>query len=410
MSTPGEHKGNGTLTETSLQREDTKAQINGILQHFDVLPSRFDRFIFKYIYVYLIGLFFPSELLLLFFFLGLSPQLQLQVGGILLGSGLNVLTVIALLSILWPFDVWRLSAPKTLRDLFEKKRIATPDGDTNTSYLCFLENYRDALGSPKRYFLSGFPMFVLSILSVYTLIQILSVEHQSSFVMLLGVGGFLLITLLYLAGLYCFGIVIWAVYISGWHVRKLARLFELRIQPFHPDKCGGLKSLGNFCFGLGSPLLIGSGLTIGFILLSFTQSGVNAVYLAAKVGFGLLLLLYDLPVIVLAFILPLRDIHTQMVSEGETDEDTYVAHIEALRQEIQALIETNQVEAAKAVQEKKSLVETLHMPYPAWPFSIRSKFFSTVLGVSGSLLLGLITAALEQYFLPTILALLFHKP
>lgn len=409
MSTLGEHQGKGNLTEASLQPEDIKAQINDILLHFDVLPSRFDRFIFKYIYVYLIGLFFPSELLLLFFFLGLSPQLQLQAGRVLLGSGLNVLSVIALLSILWPFDVWRLSAPKTLRDLFEKKCIATPDGNTNTSYLYFLENYRDALGSPKRYFLGGFPMTVLGILTVYGLIQILSVEHQSSVEMILGVGGFLLITLLYLGGLYCFGMVTWAVYISGWHVRKLVQLFELRIQPFHPDKCGGLKSLGNFCFGLVSPLLIGSGLTIGFILLSFTGSGVNAVYLAVKVGFGLLLLLYGLPVIVLAFMLPLWDIHTKMVSQGETDEDTYVAHIEALRQEIQALLDTNQVEEAKAVQEKKSLVETLHTPYPAWPFSVRSKFFSTVLGVSGSLLLGLITAAVEQYFLPAILPLLFHK-
>src|SRR5260370_39110029 len=135
MSTAGEHKGNGNLTETSLQREDTKAQINGILQHFDVLPSRFDRFIFKYIYVYLIGLFFPSELLLLFFFLGLSTQLQIQVGGILLGTEVNVLSVIALLLILWPFDVWRLSAPKALLDLFEQKLIVPPDVVTNTSYL-----------------------------------------------------------------------------------------------------------------------------------------------------------------------------------------------------------------------------------------------------------------------------------
>jgi hypothetical protein len=203
---------------------------------------------------------------------------------------------------------------------------------------------------------------------------------------------------------------IWVVFITGWHVRKLVRLFELRIQPFHPDKCGGLKSLGNFCFGFVSPLLIGSGLSIGFILLSFAGSGVNAAYLAARVGVALLLLLYDLPVIVLAFLLPLRDIHTKMVSQGETDEDSYVARIEALRQEIQALLETNQVEEAKAVQEKKSLVETLHTPFPAWPFSVRSKFFSTILGVSGSLLLGLITAAVEQYLLPAILPLLFHKP
>src|SRR5579864_8348197 len=177
MSTLGEQHENGNLMETGQQPEETKAPMNGIFQHFDVLPSSFDRSIFKYIYIYLIGLFVPSELLLIFFYLGLSPQLQLQVGGVLVGSGLNVLSVIFLLSILWPFDVWRLSAPKTLRDLLEKKRIASPDSDTNTSYLCFLENYREALASPKSYVLIGFPMLVLGTLSIYGLIQILAVEQ-----------------------------------------------------------------------------------------------------------------------------------------------------------------------------------------------------------------------------------------
>jgi len=99
-----------------------------------------------------------------------------------------------------------------------------------------------------------------------------------------------------------------------------------------------------------------------------------------------------------------------MASEDETNEDTYNAHIEALREEIQSLLDTNQVEEAKVMQEKKAMVETLHTPYPAWPFNFRSKFFSTVLGVSGSLLIGLITAAFQQYFLPAILLLLFHHP
>ncbi len=120
----------------------------------------------------------------------------------------------------------------------------------------------------------------------------------------------------------------------------------------------------------------------------------------------LLLLLYYLPVIVLAFILPLWDIHTKMVNEGEIDENTYIARIEALREEIESLLDTNQVEAAKAVQEKKALVETLYTPYPTWPFRFRSKIFSTVLGVSGSLLIGVMTAALQQY----VLTFLFHTP
>jgi hypothetical protein len=76
----------------------------------------------------------------------------------------------------------------------------------------------------------------------------------------------------------------------------------------------------------------------------------------------------------------------------------------------QSLLDTNQVEKAKVLQEKKGVLETLHTPYPTWPFRFRSKIVSTVLGVSGGLLVGMITAALQQYFLPAILPLLFHKP
>ena len=36
MSTLSEHTGNGSPTATSLQREDTKEQIDGVLQHFVV--------------------------------------------------------------------------------------------------------------------------------------------------------------------------------------------------------------------------------------------------------------------------------------------------------------------------------------------------------------------------------------
>ena len=126
-------------------------------------------------------------------------------------------------------------------------------------------------------------------------------------------------------------------------------------------------------------------------------------------SFPLLLLLCGFPVIVLAFILPLWDIHTKMVSEGEINENIYVARIETLREEIQSLLDTNQTEEAKAVQEKKALVKSLYIPYPSLPFRFRSKIFSTVLRVGG-ILIGLMAAALQQYFLPAILLRLLHNP
>jgi hypothetical protein len=79
-----------------------------------------------------------------------------------------------------------------------------------------------------------------------------------------------------------------------------------------------------------------------------------------------------------------------------------------LREEIQALLDVNQVGAAEAVQKHKALVETLYAPYPTWPFHVRSKISSTVLEVSGSLLIGLITAAIWQYVFPVIFTLFFH--
>lgn len=408
MSTLGEHKGNGNLTETSRQREETTAYMSSVLQHFDILASKRDRFIFKYIYVYLIGLFVPGELLLIPFLLTSSSQLQVQAGGILWGVGQSVIVLVLFLSLLWPFTLWRVRAPKTLRDLLDQQRITLPDGDATNSYLHFLEDYRDALASPKRYFLSVVLMIVLGSLFVYGTLHLLSVEHFTGLATMLGVGGIVLFMFMALGGLYCLGIVTWTLYISGWHVRKLARAFEFSIQPFHPDQCGGLKPLGNFCFDLVSPLLIFSGLTIGFIVFALvTARGLDMVLLAAHVGFALLLLLLlAFPAIVIAFVLPMRDIHTKMVSARETAENIYSARIEALRAEIQTLLDANQVEEAKAVQEKKALVETLYIPYPTWPFHVRSKIFSSVLGVSGSVLIGVITAAFQQY----ILTLLFHTP
>ena len=406
MRTLSEHTGNGNPPTTSLQSKDTKEQIDGVLQQFDVLPSRFDRGIFKYIYVYLLGLFVPAQVLSFIFFVGRNPQ----VGGALLQVGLGVPALVIFILGIWRFNVWRLRMPKTLRDLWENKRIAVPDGDADLSYLRFLEHYRDMLASPKRYFLSGFLMIVAGTLFAYTIVQTLSSEGPT-----IQVVGILLFALLDLGGFYCIGILTWSIYISGWYVRKLVRAFQLSIQPFHPDQCGGLKLLGNFCFGLGSPLLFVSGLLIGLIIFSLLEysSGIYArgdrVLLVTNVGFPLLmLLLFVLPLIVFVFILPLRAIHRKMVSEGKTNENLYFTRTEALREEIQALLAVRQVEAAKAVQEEKALVETLYAPYPTWPFHVRSKISKTVFEVSGSLLIGLITAALWQYFFPALFTLLFH--
>ena len=133
-------------------------------------------------------------------------------------------------------------------------------------------------------------------------------------------------------------------------------------------------------------------------------------YLVLNVYSLLPILLYYLLLTVFVFMLPLREIHTKMVGEGKTNQTLYFTRTQALREEIQALLDAKQVEAAKAVQEEKALVETLYAPYPRWPFRFRSKLSSTVLEVSGSLVIGVLAAEVQQYFLPAIFTLLFHTP
>jgi hypothetical protein len=412
MSTLSEHTGNGNPPATRLQREETKAQLDGLLQQFDVLPSRFDQFLFKYIYIYMIGLFFLAELPNFIFSLSMSSQ----VGEVLLQQvAIIVPPTLVTILVIWRFNAWRWRTPHTLRDLIENKRITIPDGDADASYLHFLEHYRQALASPKRYFLSGFLMFVICLPFAYYIALNLSSGAPTIFVAV-GVVVNLLFGFLYLGAFYCTGILTWAMFISGWYIRKLVRAFQLNIQPFHPDECGGLRLLGNFCFGLGSVPLIGSGLLIGysiFALLTYSPAIYpnSVAYLVLFVYFPLLsALLFGVPEIVFNFILPLRDIHNKMVSEGKINEHRYFTRTEALREEIQALLAVNQVEAARAIQEKRTLLETLYAPYPTWPFHVRSKISRTVLELGGSLLLGLITAAIVQYSLPAIIIFFIHTP
>lgn len=379
---------------------------------FNVLTSSFDRFMFdKFRRSYIpICLLFLGELLI---FLSIISQPQAgKFLGALLVCALPMVLIIS--NIFYFRKFWLKNTRKMLSELFEKSCIYIPNRDANQSYLCFLEEYRNALGSPKRKFLSGFQVIVIGSLAVYVAILhtlSVSVVHLNSFATILFVVGVLLSLLPYLGGFYCLGIETWAVCISGCHVSKLVQECEIRIQPFHTDKCGGLKSLGNFCFNSVVPILFSFGFTIGFIFLLFISgalsvSRIDAFDLSLFVGLPLLLiLLYGSFLIVFAFIRPLWDIHQKMDKKRETDEDIYNASIEELREKIQSLLDKDKVEDAKVLQEKKAILETLHSPYPTWPFSFRTKIFSTVLGASGSLLVGMITGAL-----PVILPLLFHNP
>ncbi len=93
-----------------------------------------------------------------------------------------------------------------------------------------------------------------------------------------------------------------------------------------------------------------------------------------------------------------------MLKQRETAEETYAIHVAALQEQVRVLLDDNQLEEAKIAKEKKEVLEAIYVPCPTWPFHVRAKIFSTVLGAGGSFLLGFLTA------LPPIILQLIFKP
>jgi hypothetical protein len=386
-----ECQGSRNPTEARPQPGDTAARIESVLQQFDVLSSRREKQLFRSAYRYFFGALLLSWFLLIaylvLFMLLSSSKKPSHVDYISLavsGGKMSLSFVFTISVIVWTFNIWREHVPQLLRGILEKRRIDVSTGDVNTHYLAFLEQYRDALRSPRKHLLIGSMLaitLVASVLDSYWWLRWLPLLEpaKSLFFAPLTIGNMIILCTLLLMGLvsilgifgfmYYLATVMWALSISGWYIRKLLRAFELRIEPVHPDKCGGLKMLGNFCFSTGSPLFIGSVFCASHIFAVFVPpasfpligppglSDLPAVVFI--VSFVLIILMLSGSSI-FAFFLPLWESHTKMLKERERAEETSAVRLAPLQKQIQGLLDDNQLEEAKAVKEKKDLMEALY--------------------------------------------------
>lgn len=135
-------------------------------------------------------------------------------------------------------------------------------------------------------------------------------------------------------------------------------MFEFRIEPLHPDKCGGLKVLGNFCFGLASPIFIGFAFFIGYILVA-TQDPRGGFDLITVDFILFIILAYGLSITVSAFFLPLWTIHTKMLHEREANNERHAKNLEVLRQAIQESLNRGETKEAKNMKEQMDLTQAL---------------------------------------------------
>ena len=403
--------------ESGNSKDDTSVKIHNLLQNFNILPLKIEQNNFIYIYVYFIALYILDILSILLFSLYIElKDIPKEIRDDLIRTEHLLFGIVGISLILWIFNGWLRLLPKTLGDLLSKSWISVPTGDVNTDYLHFLEGYRDALRRPLRYLLISSLLLIIAFYYVHSILLLniddLTSHHFKDIAPIIFLSMHLLFTALAQFGfMYCLGIIIWTLCISGWHFKKLIQTFELKIEPLHPDNCGGLKVLGNFCFSLASPIFIGSAYFIGYLLfVALTLRDLNIAFFDATRALILfVVLVYGLPTAIFAFFLPLWNIHTKMLCEREENDDSYAEEMGALRQTIRELLNEGKIEEAKNKKEKEDLTEALYTPYPQWPFNVRSRLLSSSLALGSSLLLGFLTA-LQQPLVELILQLIRSKP
>jgi hypothetical protein len=193
---------------------------------------------------------------------------------------------------------------------------------------------------------------------------------------------------------YAGGVAICMVAITAWEFYYLGRTGELHIQPFHPDRCAGLASIGQLFFFSSLTLVVialffGGWLLFGGWFLSgkwnpdFASSynGFQPWFTGTLVGVGL--------VSVAVFFLPLLSIHGMMKAEASRYKRKalpFVAQISDLDASLVASASSeNYDELDTRLTQIKSL-RNAYMEYqniPTWPvdFQTRWQFFAAQLAV-----------------------------
>jgi hypothetical protein len=163
---------------------------------------------------------------------------------------------------------------------------------------------------------------------------------------------------------------LWSIYITGKYINRISSTFKLNVEPYHPDHCGGLKSLGIFCLEMALTITIMGLFLVAYgtvTLIWFPQySGqVLAAYLST--------FLFIFPLAILAFFVPLWRLHDVMVQQKYAYFDQHAAQLADIENRIHFLITDNKLPQVEAAIRTSQLLQTHNIDeahYPVWPFDL----------------------------------------
>jgi hypothetical protein len=186
------------------------------------------------------------------------------------------------------------------------------------------------------------------------------------------------------------GLVVWRMIIIGVQVWRLGKKFDLTPQPGHPDRCGGLESLGNLCLWNALLVTIPGVYLGGWIILGpSTEYGDFYTPLFSK------LLLVPMALAAISFFLPLWSVHQAMVAKRAVlrqQLDQLAQSISHLAREMLDRADELEPEEGEKMAKKLELMQQIYQQnkhYPVWPFNlgILVKFMTSqavpLLGLTG---------------------------
>lgn len=288
-----------------------------------------------------------------------------------------ILAALGLLFAGYAFVVWQ----RKIRELFQflpEAALAGPAGgkeEFDERFLDYLGEYKKRLTSRQR-FLIVVPVTALALLPAFTsggLLRAPGGPAEHLWYLSESIRWFFAV----LVWAYCVAACGWVIAVTAAFIKKLPARFEFKLNPGHPDKCGGLEPVGEFCLLLVTPILI------AILYLSLFGIVTRAVdtpamrYMAPAhdivvVLDNVALFALAIPLAAFVFFNTLWSFHKMMLRKRREYEDEYSLLVRECLDGMKSAIERDDVDAAKVSSEKLDVVSKMHpdnIGFPVWPFN-----------------------------------------
>jgi hypothetical protein len=277
------------------------------------------------------------------------------------------------------FVIWQRQTKNVFEAIFRTGLLSplNEQYQLEVSFLAYLRNYKQAFESRKRLVLIVI-FIVLALIPAYISgvisrsLNLFSTDHSWAewfWQLALSIKWIFAVIL----WAYCVGACSWAMYVTASYIKKLPLTFSINIKPSHPDNCGGLRPVGNFCFFMVAPILIAIVYLalFGILLRGLDIWSLDPAHRAVVAFENVALFIVAIPLAIFVFFNPLWSFHQVMEKGRQKYENEYSMLLKNCWDEMRQNIENNDVAAAKISSDKLGVIQELHpdkIKYPVWPF------------------------------------------